>query len=39
VAERGDQVAIHYDSPVTGARSAPYTYADLLDVKCPSPVR
>jgi propionyl-CoA synthetase len=29
IAERGDQVAIHYDSPVTG-RKASYTYAEVL---------
>ena len=29
IAERGDQVAIHYDSPVTGAKAS-YTYAEVL---------
>ena len=29
VAERGDQVAIHYDSPVTGTKRS-YTYAEVL---------
>ena len=29
IAERGDQVAIHYDSPVTGNKAS-YTYAEVL---------